>query len=114
MKRLNKQMAYQTFVDGYGTVCEIIDRRIVSVKQEVVHFAETTVGERRFWDAYVEGTEIARAVKVPYKTNVEQGDLFIIEGSQYLVAQKDLKDTMPASWLLSLQKSPIEHNRSDA
>lgn len=113
MKRIYKSSQYQTFIDGHGSVWEVVDRRIVAVKQDVVHFAEATVGERRFWDAYVEGTEITRAIKVPYPTNVERGDVFVIENDQYMVVQKDLKDTLPTSWLLSLQKSPIDYNRRD-
>ena len=50
-----------------------------------------------------------RAVKVPYESNVEQGDIFLIEGKQYKVVQKDLKDDrQPLSWLLSLALSMVE------
>ena len=51
-----------------------------------------------------------RAVKVPFETNVEQGDIFIIGSRQYEVVQKDLKDDrLPASWLLSLASAPMEY-----
>lgn len=107
---LKRKGGYQTYSDGWGTVWETLDRRLVKIRQEVVHFQEQTVGERRFWDAYVAGTQINRAVKVPFNTDVEQGDLFIIEGMQYEIAQKDLKDDrFPASWLLSLASVPIEY-----
>ena len=109
MLRVNKKPAYQTYEDGYGTSWEVVDRRLTVIKQEVIHFHEATVGERRFWDAYVEGTEIDRAVLVPYASNVDRGDVFIIQETKYLVAQKDRKDTMPVSWLLSLQKAPIDY-----
>lgn len=91
-------------------VWKTVDRRLTEVRQQVVHFQEQTVGERRYWDAYVAGTIITRAVRVPLETAVEQGDIFIIEGKQYEVAQKDLKnDRLPASWLLSLQSVQIEY-----
>ncbi len=106
LKRKNSR--HQTYSDGWGTSWKTVDRRLVSVRQKVIHFQEQTVGERRYWDAYVAGTEIKRAVKVPYDSRVERGDVFIIEEKQYEVVQKDLKDDkLPVSWLLSLAASPI-------
>ena len=105
-----KNIGYQTFTDGWGTCWETVDRRLAAVRQQVVHFQEQAVGERRYWDAYVAGTEISRAVRVPYGSAVEQGDVFVIGGQQYEVVQKDLKDDrLPASWLLSLASAPIEY-----
>lgn len=107
---LKRKGGYQTYSDGWGTAWETKDRRLVKIRQKVVHFQEQTVGERRYWDAYVAGTQIKRAVKVPFETNVEQGDLFVIEGIQYEVVQKDLKDDrLPVSWLLSLASTPIKY-----
>ncbi len=106
LKRKNSR--HQTYSDGWGTSWKTVDRRLVSVRQKVIHFQEQTVGERRYWDAYVAGTEIKRAVKVPYDSRVERGDVYIIEEKQYEVVQKDLKDDkLPVSWLLSLAASPI-------
>ncbi len=108
-----RKSKYQTFTDGWGSSWEVEDRRLQHVKQEIIHFAEATVGERRFWDALVSGVCIRRAVRVPYESDVEQGDLFIIEGKQYEVVQKDLKtDLMPASWLLSLQSAEIVYREA--
>lgn len=105
---LKKTSKLQTYSDGWGTSWKTVDRRLVSVRQEVIHFQDQTVGERRYWDAYVAGTEITRAVKVPYESAVDRGDIFIIDEKQYEVVQKDLKDDkLPASWLLSLAASPI-------
>lgn len=107
-----KKSNHQTYQDGWGTAWIAEDRKLASVRQKIIHFQEQTVGERRFWDAYVAGTEIKRAVKVPFESLIEQGDIFIIEGKQYLVEQKDLKDDkLPVSWLLSLSKNPIEYRR---
>ena len=76
----------------------------------MVHFQEQTVGEKRSWEASVAGILINRAVRVPLDSEVEQGDIFVIEGKQYEVAQKDLKDDrIPASWLLSLSSTAIEY-----
>ena len=101
---------YQTYTDGWGTVWKVKDRRLVEIRQAVLHFQEQTVGERRYWDAYVAGTQVTRAVRVPYEANVEQGDIFVIGGKQYEVVQKDLKDDrLPASWLLSLASVLIEY-----
>lgn len=110
---LKRKSNYQTFQDGWGTSWETVDRRLARIRQQVIHFQEQTVGERRFWDAYVSGTEISRAVRVPYESAVERGDIFIIAGKQYEVAQKDLKDDrMPISWLLSLQSAEIEYREA--
>lgn len=106
----SRKSAYQTFQDGWGTAWETVDRRLVSVRQQVIHFQEQTVGQRRYWNAYVAGTVINRVVKVPYESKVEQGDIFVIEGKQYEVVQKDLKDDrLPYSWMLSLASAPIEY-----
>ena len=108
-----RKSAYQTFTDGWGESWEVEDRRLKHRKQEIIHFAEATVGERRFWDAFTQGISIQRAIRVPYESDVEQGDLFIIQGKQYEVAQKDLKtDKMPASWLLSLQSAEITYREA--
>ena len=110
---MKKTSKVQTYTDGWGTSWKTLDRKLVSIRQEVIHFENQTVGERRFWDAYVAGTQISRAVKVPYMSVVDQGDIFIIEGEQYEVVQKDLKDDkLPASWLLSLSKTPIVYKEA--
>lgn len=107
---IKKKSSYQTYADGWGTAWETSDRRLVRVRQQVIHFQEQTVGERRFWDAYVAGTEVSRVVRVPYGSAVERGDIFVIERKQYEVVQKDLKDDKyPASWLLSLQSAVINY-----
>lgn len=107
---LRRKSNYQTYTDGWGTAWETVDRRLVKIRQDVIHFQEQTVGERRYWDACVAGIQINRAVRVPYGSNVEQGDIFIIEGRQYEVVQKDLKDDkQPLSWLLSLASAVIEY-----
>lgn len=107
---LKRKSNYQTYTDGWGTSWETVDRKLTAVRQQVIHFQEQTVGERRYWDAYVAGTEIIRAVKVPYDSKVERGDVFVIGETQYEVAQKDLKDDkLPVSWLLSLTAIPIAY-----
>lgn len=108
-----RKSKYQTFTDGWGESWEVQDRRLKRRKQDIIHYAEATVGERRFWDAFAAGVSIQRAIRVPYESDVEQGDIFIIRGKQYEVAQKDLKtDKMPASWLLSLQSAEIVYREA--
>lgn len=106
---------YMTFPDGWGTSFQIIDRRFKATKpkQKVIHFKESTVGERRFWDAYVNGVEIVKSIHVPIASSVDYGDLFEIQGIQYIVAQKQRKDTRPESWLLSLQSATIAYRCKD-
>lgn len=109
-----KKSQYQTYPDGWGRVCSVSDRRITGIKQEVVHFADTVVGERRFWDAQVMGVNISRAILVPYDTNVTVDDIFTIDGVQYEVKQKQQHDrTLPVSWLLSLSKAVILYKEAD-
>lgn len=111
MLKIKKANALQTYPDGWGTSYSVVDRRISGMRQQVIHFEETTVGERRYWDAYVAGVEIVKTVKVPIESAVDQGDLFVIKGKQYLVRQKSRSDTkMPPSWLLSLESAPIEYS----
>ena len=100
---------YLTFSDGWGTSYAVQDRKIGAAKQDVIHFREATVGERRFWDAYISGTELEMAILVPYESAVDRGDLFVIAGDQYEVVQKDRKDTKPVSWLLSLKKAVVRY-----
>ena len=106
MATLKVKSEYLTFTDGCATSWTVRDRR-----QQLIHFHEATVGERRFWDAQVSGVEIVRAVNVPELTQVERGDVLIIEGVQYEVAQKDRKDTKPVSWLLSLKKAVVKYGQ---
>lgn len=107
-----KKQSFQTYTDGWGTSCSVKDRRITGTKQEVIHYAEQTVGERRFWDAQVLGVRIDRAVLVPYGSNVDTDDIFLIGGKQYEVKQKQRYDrTRPVSWLLSLSESVIAYGR---
>lgn len=112
---LNRKSDFITFCDGWGASYKVIDRRYKAdePRQEIIHFKEKTVGERRFWDAYVNGIEISRAVAVPLASKVEFGDLFEIEGKQYIVAQKQSQDTRPSSWLLSLQSAPISYRTKE-
>ena len=51
-----KKSGHQTYQDGWGTSWITADRKLVSIRQNIIHFQEQTVGERRFWDAYVAGT----------------------------------------------------------
>lgn len=111
---LKRKGKYQTYTDGWGTVWKTSDRRLTELKQKILHFQEQTVGERRYWDAFVAGTQIIRAVRVPFEAKIEQGDVFVINGKQYEVAQKDLRDDrLPASWLLSLSSVVIEYRGGD-
>lgn len=104
---------YQTYQDGWGTVYKVTDRKIQYIKQRVVHYSDSVVGEKRFWDAKVLGVAIDRAVLVPLQTDVSVDDLLSIDGTQYVVKQKQLSDKkVPASWLLSLSESKIVY-RSD-
>lgn len=107
---IKRKSEYQTYQDGWGTSWKTEDRRLVSVRQEVIHFQTASVGATRFWNAMTEGTKIERAVLVPEQSAVEQGDVFVIEGQQYEVVQKQYKDDKyPASWLLSLASAPFEY-----
>lgn len=107
---LRRDSKFRTYPDGWGTSWVTEDRRLVSVRQEVVHFRVQTVGATRFWQAMTEGTKISKAVLVPDASAVDQGDIFVIEGVQYEVVQKQYKDdTLPASWLLSLAETPFEY-----
>lgn len=111
---LKRKSKHQTYQDGYGTIWTVVDRKLTAIRQPVVHYQEQTVGERRYWDAYVAGTEITRAVNVPYETSVDRGDVIVIGEDQYEVAQKDLKDDkMPVSWLLSLVAVPISYREAE-
>lgn len=104
-----RKNALQTYPDGWGTSYSVVDRRITEMRQQYIHFEESTVGERRYWDAYVAGAEIVKAVKVPLDSLADQGDLFVIDGKQYIIRQKSLSDAKtPASWLLSLESAQIE------
>lgn len=110
---LKSKSRWLVFNDGLADCYEVTDRKIVGEKQIGIHFNRATVGERRFWDAMVQGVEITRAIKVPEGTNVERGDLLIIDGKQFLVVQKDYRDEkLPVSWLLSLTSSPIVYKQA--
>ena len=107
---LRHDSKFRTYTDGWGTSWSTEDRRLIAVRQEVIHFDVQTVGATRFWQAMTEGTKISKAVLVPDASAVDQGDIFVIEGVQYEVVQKQYKDNkLPASWLLSLSETPFEY-----
>ena len=101
---------YQVFNSGLADCYQTIDRKICELKQKDIHYSDASVGERRFWDAFVSGIQVEKVIRVPYYAKVEHGDLIVIDGRQYVIAQKDYKDDVkPESWVLSLQASPIEY-----
>ena len=111
---IKSKSKFITFNDGLADCYNVTDRKITKEKQLQIHFAQATVGERRYWDAYVSGIQVTMAIKVPLGTDVEQGDLLVIEGKQFIVVQKDYKDDkLPACWLLSLQTSPIVYKAAN-
>lgn len=102
---LSKKSKFSTYPDGVGTSWRTVDRRLVEIRQQNVHFREESVGERRRWDAQVAGTVIERAVSVPCESAVERGDVFVIEGQQYEVVDRQYKTYPgPEHWFLSLRK----------
>lgn len=108
---IHKRGKFTAFTDGVMSSYRVVDRRLIEPKQDVIHFAITTVGERRYWDAQVAGTVVSMAVLVPYESNVDRGDVVLIDGKQYTVEQKDYKDRLlPPCWLLSLAETGIGYN----
>lgn len=105
---------FVTFTDGIGDVYQVIDRRVKKIRQRHVHYGRASVGERRFWDAQVAGTEVNMVVRVATSTHVDQGDLFIIKGRQFKVIQKDYKDDLlPSYYLLTLQSVGAEYRDAE-
>lgn len=102
----------QTYTDGWGASWEVSDRRLVREKQEIIHYAESTVGMYRYWEAMIAGTQIRRAILVPQATCITEGDVFIdSDGTQYEVKQVDRKDTRPVSLLVSLASAQVSYRR---
>ena len=89
----------QTYTDGWGTSWEVSD-------------AETTVGMYRFWEAMIAGTQLRKAILVPERTDITEGDIFVdSDGTQYEVKQVDRKDTRPVSLLVSLSAAQVTYRR---
>lgn len=102
----------QTYTDGWGTSWEVSDRRLVKEKQHIIHYADCTVGMYRYWEAMIAGTQIKRAILVPERTQISEGDIFIdSDGTQYEVKQVDRKDTRPVSLLVSLASAQVAYRR---
>ena len=102
----------QTYTDGWGTSWEVSDRRLVKEKQHIIHYADWTVGTYRYWEAMIAGTQIKRAILVPERTQISEGDIFIdSDGTQYEVKQVDRKDTRPVSLLVSLASAQVHYRR---
>lgn len=103
----------QTYTDGWGTSWTVSDRRMTAVKQEVIHYADFTVGMYRYWEAMIAGTQIKRAILVPEETQITEGDLFVdSDGTQYEVKQADRKDTRPVSLLVSLASAQVAYREA--
>lgn len=50
---IKSKSKFITFNDGLADCYNVTDRKITKEKQLQIHFAQATVGERRYWDAYV-------------------------------------------------------------
>lgn len=112
---IKSKSKFIVFNDGLADCYAVTDRRITGERQTGIHFGLATVGERRYWDAYVSGVAISMAIRVPIGTTVEHGDLLEINSKQYIVVQKDFRnDKIPACFLLSLQASPIVYRHADS
>lgn len=104
----------QTYTDGWGTSWEVSDRRLVKEKQHIIHYADWTVGMYRYWEAMIAGTQIKRAILVPERTQISEGDIFIdSDGTQYEVKQVDRKDTRPVSLLVSMASATVKYRSRD-
>ena len=104
----------QTYTDGWGTSWEVSDRRLVKEKQHIIHYADWTVGMYRYWEAMIAGTQIKRAILVPERTQISEGDIFIdSDGTQYEVKQVDRKDTRPVSLLVSMASTTVKYRSRD-
>lgn len=102
----------QTYTDGWGTSWEVSDRRLAKTKQEIIHYADYTVGMYRYWEAMIAGTQIKRALLVPERTQITEGDIFVdSDGTQYEVKQVDRKDTRPVSLLVSMASAQVAYRR---
>lgn len=102
----------QTYTDGWGTSWKVQDRRLSEVKQQIIHYADYAVGMYRFWEAMIAGTQLKRAILVPERTDITEGDIFVdSDGTQYEVKQVDRKDTRPVSLLVSLASAQVAYRR---
>ena len=102
----------QTYTDGWGTSWKVQDRRLSEAKQQIIHYADYAVGMYRFWEAMIAGTQLKRAILVPERTDITEGDIFVdSDGTQYEVKQVDRKDTRPVSLLVSLASAQVAYRR---
>lgn len=105
-----QQRKFQTYTDGWGTSWKVSDRRLTEVRQQTIHYDEFSVGMYRYWEAYVAGVQIKKAILVPLETQISEGDIFVdSSGEQYEVKQVDRRDTRPVSLLVSLASATIGH-----
>lgn len=109
-----KETNLQTYTDGWGASWEVSDRRLEKEKQHIIHYADWTVGMYRYWEAMIAGTQIKRAILVPERTQISEGDIFIdSDGTQYEVKQVDRKDTRPVSLLVSMASATVKYRSRD-
>ena len=102
----------QTYTDGWGTSWEVSDRRLKKERQKIIHYANYTVGMYRYWEAMIAGTQIKRAILVPERTKITEGDIFVdSDGTQFEVKQVDRKDTRPVSLLVSMASAQVAYKR---
>ena len=107
-----KATSLQTYTDGWGSSWALSDRRLTEEKQHIIHYADWTVGVRRYWEAMIAGTQIKRAILVPERSQITEGDVFIdSDGTQFEVRQVDRKDTRPVSLLVSLASAQVHYRR---
>lgn len=103
----------QTYTDGWGSSWAVSDRRLTEEKQHIIHYSDSAVGMYRFYEAMIAGTQIKRAIMVPERTRISEGDIFIdSDGTQFEVKQVDRKDRVrPVSLLVSLASAQVAYRR---
>lgn len=104
-----KSSDFLSFNDG---ICEIYsvennadpgDRPEEKLIQKYkLRFQYHSVGMSRFFEALQTKVKISNVIYCPFREDVNDQDVAIIEGRQYRIEHKQRKDTRPISMLLSL------------
>lgn len=99
----NSRVTFETFNDGYCSICNIDEDGNAGVEKAGIRFQERTVGIKRYYEAMTNKVQIDRLIRIPYQPWMTTEYLAVIDGQVYgLMQVQTIPDTMPKTNDLSL------------
>ena len=117
--KIKTPIEFQTFNDGVCVICSVENaadpgnrpKEALKEKFRQVPYENRKTGVTRYYAAKQAGVKIAGVIRIPYLITVSSQDVCVIDGISYRIQQvQHIRDTMPASSDLTLQKLEADYD----